>query len=445
MRTNEETVLTGPDSFMTVRRLTIHGTNFQIGRRIGEIAIGRYGTSLAQHVGDPLYARARRLYLQRNYPVQWERVRGVAAALGVEADDDRYDLSTLWYNLDLPGQMKMPISPPEQGAASAFRAMESPGCSVVYYPPSTTSTDHGYLSRNYDFSTGAMADVMSIPVPPEAKAQMPAVMSEPYIMEWYPEDGGYASIAIHAFDILSGTLDGINSAGLVVSILADDEGIAELGPKLEIHPGPPRITGIHELQVMRFVLDNCATVEDAKEALLVAKQYYTFVPNHYIIADKEGNSFIFENSLGRNAQYIFDGSRADRRRPQVVTNFELYKHPTIDDMPGGPLTPETNAFWRYRTLVDRINGTIEAGEFFTQDSIKANNNCANILSMLQTMSTGPTYQSIAANMRARTLWHSLYDQQGKSVEFSFYLGEKAQSNGPLIEHRSDYLQFALEN
>ena len=47
-------------------------------------------------------------------------------------------------------------------------------------------------------------------------------------MEWHPEDIGYASLAIHAFDTLSGTLDGLNSVGLVVSIMADEEAIAEL-------------------------------------------------------------------------------------------------------------------------------------------------------------------------------------------------------------------------
>jgi hypothetical protein len=30
-------------------------------------------------------------------------------------------------------------------------------------------------------------------------------------------------VAIHAFDLLSGTLDGMNSEGLVVAILADEQ------------------------------------------------------------------------------------------------------------------------------------------------------------------------------------------------------------------------------
>ena len=158
------------DSFVTVRHLTMHGTNFQIGHKLAELAIERYGRSPTHYTANPIYARARRMYFQRNYPIHWERVRGVAAAFGLDPDDDGYDLTTLWYNLDMP--------------------LPAPGCSVVYYPPSTTAGGRGYLSRNYDFSIGTMAEVMQMPLPPEVKDQLSPVMSEPYIMEWYPEDGG---------------------------------------------------------------------------------------------------------------------------------------------------------------------------------------------------------------------------------------------------------------
>ncbi len=81
--------------------------------------------------------------------MHWERVRGVASAFGLDPEDDDYDLTYLLYNVDMPSPV--------------------PGWSVVYYPPSTTITGSGYLSRNYDFSIGTMADVMGIPVPPETK------------------------------------------------------------------------------------------------------------------------------------------------------------------------------------------------------------------------------------------------------------------------------------
>lgn len=421
MRITEKSFFEGSDNFMTVRHLTVRGTNFEIGRELGEMAVERYGQSPARYAADPTYARARRVYFQRDYPIHWERMRGVAAAFGLAPDDDRYDLTGLMYNADMP-QQAMPV--------------RAPGCSVVYYPPSTTATGGGYLSRNYDFSIGTMADLMQVPLPPEVKRRMPPVMSEPYIMEWYPEDGGYASLAIHAFDTLSGTLDGINSEGLVVSIMADEEAMAELGPDIEMYLGPPRVVGLHELQVMRLLLDTCATAEEAKEALLTIKQNYVFVPCHYIVADRAGNSFIYENSTGRNAQHVIAGTG----EPQVVTNFQVHKHPTPDEMPDGPLTLENNAFWRYRTLTYLI---ARRRDLFTPEDLKSNNACVNVLEMLNEMDADSARMSIAANVQARTLWHALYDQQAGTAELSFYLGEEAHAGGTRTERRSDYLKFAL--
>jgi hypothetical protein len=416
MYANETSFFGNTDSFMTVRHLVLRGSNFQIGQHLGQIAIERYGKSLDDYKANPLYARARRLYFQRNYPIHWERLRGVAAALGLEPDDDRYDLTNLLFNVDMPPQTL--------------------GCSVVYYPPSTTANSAGYLSRNYDFSVGSMADAMRIPLPPKVKAQMRPVMCEPYIMAWYPEDGGYASLAIHAFDLLSGTLDGINSEGLVVSIMADEEALAALGPELELHPVSSQVVGLHELQVMRWLLDTCATAEEAKEALLTVKQYYVFVPCHYIIADKAGHSFVYENSTGRNTQYVIDGNG----KPQVVTNFQLHKHSTPEQMPDSTLTFETNAFWRYQTLLNRVS---HHQQRLTADDLKTNNASVNIMRMLETMSENPTQKGIAAGVDSRTLWHSLYDQKNGTAEFSFYLGEDVH-DGIRTERRSDYLKFALE-
>ena len=50
------------EGFMTVRHLVVHGANFEIGRRLGEIAIQRHGKSPADYLANPLYARARRAY-----------------------------------------------------------------------------------------------------------------------------------------------------------------------------------------------------------------------------------------------------------------------------------------------------------------------------------------------------------------------------------------------
>lgn len=414
--TREQAFFNRPDSFMTVRQLTIHGTNFQIGQQLGKLARERYGKTADHFRGDPIFARARRVYVQHNYPIQWERVRGVAAAFGLEPSDDRYDLTGLTYLMDVP----MPPS----------------GCSAVYYPPSTTAGGGGYLSRNYDFSIGSLADMMRVPLPTAVKDTLAPAMSEPYIMAWYPEDGGYASIASHAFDLLSGTLDGMNSAGLVVSILADMDAQNELGPHIEMHPGSQQAVGLHELQVMRLLLDTCATAEEARIALLTIKQYYRFTPNHYIVADRAGHSFIYENSTGRNVQHVLDGGG----RPQVITNHQLCKQVTVG--PVGALTLENQSQWRYQTLQNLLAG--HPGPFTAREA-KANNACANLFDQLPAMLADTTPEDRALYGQMRTVWHCLYDQQASTVEFSFYLGEDTKEDGTRTARYSEYLTFALES
>ena len=118
MEQHERTVVDGAHHHMHVRHLTLRGTNCEIGRTLGEIAMNRHGRSPDHVRGDPRYVRIRRRYIQRTYPLHWERMRGVAAAFGLEVDDDTYDWSTLMYGVDAP----RPVPP----------AMPPIGYSVVY-------------------------------------------------------------------------------------------------------------------------------------------------------------------------------------------------------------------------------------------------------------------------------------------------------------------------
>ena len=45
----------------------------------------------------------------------------------------------------------------------------------------------------------------------------------------------------------------------------------------------------------------------------------------------------------------------------------------------------------------------------------------------------------------RTLWHGLDDQEARSAEFSFYLGEEIGADGKHVERRSEYLKFELKS
>ena len=413
MPVDERCYFGAPGEFVTVRELVIRGTNFEIGQIVARLAIERYGRGPADFTCDPLFGRARREYMRTHFPFHWERMRGVADALGLDPADDNYDLTEIAYLTDLP--------------------MPPPGCSAVYYPPTTTATGTGFLSRNYDFTIDSVADFMNIPLAAEERNKLRPIMSEPYVMIWHPTDGGYATLAVHAFDLLAGTLEGINSAGLVVSILADHTAINELGPGLDPHSGPARAVGLHELAVMRLLLDTCSTAAQAKEALLGIKQFYSFAPLHYIIADRSGNSFAYEDSTSRNRQNIIDGGGG----PQVLTNYQIHKYASPVAPPLKELNVENETYWRQKRLVDRIEA--HTGPF-TPAEMKAANACVSVGAIMNQIEPDHPLREVPS----RTIWHSLYHQEPSRVEISSYLGEAFEPDGAYRERRSDYMTFVLD-
>jgi hypothetical protein len=323
--------------------------------------------------------------------MQFERMRGAAAAFGAKIDDDKMNLSTLVYGLSLGG------------------------CSVVFYPPSTTADGIGVLSRNYDFTTGTIQG--RVPGPKETSCT-----SRPYVVETYPTDG-YASLATCAYDLLGSVIDGVNSEGLTVALLADDE-LQHLG---QIHPAQGAQAGFDVIQVGRFLLDTCATVEQAKVALMSARLYYSTIPCHYIVADAKGDSFVWENGAVMHDSHIFDGGSA----PLVTTNFMHQLHPEARDASkvGQPFPTCP----RYEKIRRRI--VAESGKF-TLDFIKETN------AAVMAVKPAPP----APYAPGRTIWHALYFPQQRRLEVDFYLGEKpgATSNDPPSIRRSGYLGFQLK-
>jgi hypothetical protein len=106
-------------------------------------------------------------------------MRGVAAAYGKSLEDDAWDFSALGF--------------------TDLRA----GCSVAHLPPQSTHNGKSVVSRDYDYSTGNLFFGFLEP-------GMLHPTARPYLVEMHPERG-YASLAMVAYDLLSGALDGINS------------------------------------------------------------------------------------------------------------------------------------------------------------------------------------------------------------------------------------------
>lgn len=362
--------------YMIARHIRLRGPNRAVGHDLAQIAATRHGSKA--EATESIAAKARQLFYQRNHPEHWERSIGAAEALGLSADETEVDITQVGFNMD-PGV----------------------GCSVVYYPGSSTQAGSPVLSRNFDFSTGTINDMVGAPPNPKNRP----MLADPYIVEAYP-DKGYPSLYISAYDLLGGCVDGINSEGLCVALLADDYSMNTYG--LEPAESP---VGLGVLQVGRYLLDHCRTVEEAKVALKAAKQYYTIIPCHYIIGDADGNSCVWEYSHMHNNEYITDG----KGKPQTVTNHPLF-------LEESQATQFPESFGRRKRMQDEI---ALAGDKLSLDQIKYTNACV--------AAANPHYSG-------RTIWHSLYNCAERSMQVSFYLGD--DNSG--VPRRSDYLTFQLK-
>ena len=357
---------------MEVHHLVLRGTNREIGRELARVAHERHGVVPAVG-GDPLVTRARRRWYRREWPAHFERMRGVAGVHGVDVDDDSVELGLL-----------------------AFLG-SAPACSVAWLPPPTTASGQATLSRNYDFPTGTLTEILGGEAQP---GELP-MTARPYVVETRPTDGGPACLFLCAYELLGGCIDGVNAEGLVVALLADDEsGSAD--------PSLAPAVGLNEIQLLRFLLETCATTAEAREALLTAKQHYMFLPCHYLVADVSGDSFVWERTANR--EHLVEGNG----EVQVVTNHLLHRRQSPDDLPAEDGPSATYA--RARRLAAAVAN--RPGPMSTEE-IKDAHSCVH---------------REDPDAKVRTLWHGIYDAADRSLDVSFYLGEG---------RRSPYLRFVL--
>jgi hypothetical protein len=367
---------------MVVRHLTLKGKNEEIGAQLARIAKSRHKTALGEP--KPEILSARRSWFEKHYPNHAERAKGVARDFGARESQDAFELD---YDLDF-----------------------QPACSTVFYPPSSTQSGHATMSRNYDFSTGTYAQITGRPGVKGARA----MTGDPYVIAMHPEKG-IPSLYICSYDLLGGCIDGMNSEGLAVALLANDYEKGQ--PTYGSRPG------LGEIEITRYLLDTCANVDDARKTLEKIELYYSFIGCHYMVCDRKGRSFVFEYTPDLSKRFFVEG----RGGPQVVTNHPLHlfdRQPLPDD------PSEFGSFSRY----GRIQKQISKIEKLRVDQIKAANRCA---SPMGDGNVAPGGQL------GRTLWHSIYDLEEGTLLVDFYLGEDPKSPD-LHQHRSGYLPFRLQ-
>jgi hypothetical protein len=285
---------------------------------------------------------------------------------------------------------------------------------VIHLPPGRAADPGGLVSRNYDYSTGTLMGTK----PPPGEL---AATARPYLIEMHP-DRGHASLAMYSYDLLGGVLDGMNAEGLTVALLADDELIEKYG----FEPAGPGAVGLEALQVLRMLLDTCATADEALEALLMTKQYYSFIPVHYLIADRHGKAFVWEYSQARNREYVVENPG----KALVTTNFSLHRRLEKNGPP--PAAKAKDVCPRYCALAERLaaaTGPLSA------DAVKEAHKAADA-----------TRPAPKGRPPGRTLWHALYFPGGRKVQVSFYLRDEPDPAAPgnVKVVRSEYVEVALK-
>jgi hypothetical protein len=409
MQFEENDVLDDPAGFMHVRHLRLWGTNFEIGRALAETAVRHHGFSVEPCREQADVVLSRRDYLTRDYPVLLERARGVGAALGVEPGDGRFDLTGIPLNTELP----------------------EAGCSDVFYPGSLTASGHGVLSRNYDFPVCRMADLTGIELSPQDKERIRPMMADPYVVEMYPTDGGLAALYLAAFDLLSGTLDGINAAGLAVATNGDETAMAT---GFQPDPDP---AGLHELQLPRLLLDSCSTASAAAEKYQALRRCVGFMPCQYLVADQDGRAFTLDRAPGPRAGV----AESCPEEPTILTNHPVSAQLDLavsGSVPG--LESGTTSFARYDRLAAGLHKTPRP---YTGEAIRRLNSEVAVGQVVSWVPPERRQAFASSPGLSRTLWHAVYDTHDLTLDVSFYLGDDPAPGAGFSERRTPYYRFCL--
>jgi len=393
------------------RHIVLKGNNTQIGMALGQIAQSDYGVKSLTRYADPVYGKARLAYMERNYPIMRERMKGIAMAYGLTPDNATFDTNTLPYDAG------------------------SIACSMIYFPPETTANGHAITSKNMDWFLVPMDVYLN-------KTEMGAgnavfTFTRNFLMEIYP-DKGYSTMAI-AGDDLNSIVDGLNSEGLGISVLEDEW----MDPALKMPAAGDRNSGIMGMQITRLVLETCKTVEEAKIAFLANKEYLPVIGLHYMVYDSHGNSAIIEWNRTDGNLYFTDGNSS---KPNIMTNHPMYifSKYALKDLPREknliPYNQPYDTFNRYITLYNITSS--HKGKFSEEDA-------TNALSAVSanTTNTMVAYEGAIMPLPINTIYNALLDLTDRSLKVKFYL-----KNGPIDPKTNEntsifspYLTFKMDN
>ncbi len=372
---NEIILPRGPGEHMEVRHIILKGTNEEIGRAMGDIAQKDYGAHKLAQYADPSYAKARLEYMRRNNPILLEWMKGIARSYGVSLSGTLSDTSYL---------------------PSFFTV---PQCSALLVPAAYSANGHTFYSSSRDYYVATFSEVMEKkPMPGEKK-----IFSEAAIVELYP-DKGHPSLFVAVGDLTCGA-DIVNSEGLSVSAFEDDTYGITRTPK-----DASRASGLTMQQVVMLIANTCATLDEAKQVLLINKVSMPPIPMHVQVADRTGRAFIYEISPDDFSSHFVDNNG----KPQAITNHSVYDYPDLSKMPVNEKDPY-DTFNRYRRLVKFIDS--HKDKFSIADGWKA-----------MDLVMGAVAEASEANhlkIPLRTFYQVVLDNEERAIQVRFYIKDKS--------------------
>ena len=163
------------------------------------------------------------------------------------------------------------------------------GCSVAFYPGEGTKDGHGLLSRNFDFPTATFTQIVGAP----SAARRATAGRRPVDRRAAP---GRRVRLGRRHDHGRHGRHGRRQRGRAGGGAAGRQ--RDTGTRTERAATGRAVRAAGRALPAR----HCATVEEAKDALLAAKHYYFFTPCHFVVADRSGASFVWEHSPRRNLE-----------------------------------------------------------------------------------------------------------------------------------------------
>lgn len=369
--------------YTSVIYLKLSGSLEEIGLKLGEIARNQHGIRRTPNPNS-LKNACQIKYIKQNYPIHYRRMKGFADAYSENLENTSYDFTCFGAPLD------------------------EVTCSALYYPPDTTVIKNGILSRNADLPT--QSGFTNLDGLSRLSVKAPSNL---YVIEMYP-DQGFASLINLSFELYGLGLDGINSEGLVVTHLHADVVNTSL-----YKPSREYGVGINEMLIVQMLLDNCRTVDEAKELLLSNKHFYMLLPTHLLIADQQGGSFVWEYSPQHNQEYIIN----KYSQVQIITNHPIHEFPNPDAFPASK--EKSSSFERFRTLKNAVE---EIGIFSVESIKKINSQVFIRDDMFNDHPQKPV----------RTIYHNIYNTHQKTMEISYYRKDEGKH-----QLRTAYFKFGL--